>query len=69
VVDLTRETVVQPGRLFTAAREVAGLFAEQRFKGAVDTTIVAGEVVFHAGEVTGKPGHGRFVPGRGAARS
>ncbi len=69
VVDLTRETVVEPGRLFTAAREVAGLFAEQRFKGAVDTTIVGGEVVFHAGEVMGKPGHGRFVPGSGAARS
>jgi allantoinase len=68
VVDLARDTVVEPSSLFTAARDVAGLFAGQRFKGAVDITIVGGKIVFEAGQVTGRPGGGRFVAGRGATR-
>ncbi len=63
IVDLNRETVVDPARLFTAAKEVASLYAGQRFKGAVDMTIVGGKVVFENGQVTGQPGDGRFVSG------
>jgi allantoinase len=63
VVDLERDSIVDPQRLFTAAREVAGLYAGRRFRGAVDMTIVGGRVVFENGQVTGKPGDGRFVPG------
>jgi dihydroorotase-like cyclic amidohydrolase len=63
VVDLERDSIVDPEKLFTAARDVAGLYAGRRFRGAVDMTIVGGRVVFENGRVTGQPGDGRFVPG------
>ncbi|WP_246504737.1 dihydroorotase [Microvirga antarctica] len=69
VVDLDRETVVDPAKLFTAARECAGLFAGQTYKGAVDTTIVGGKVVFEGGDVVGKPGTGEFLHPRNLMRA
>ena len=63
VVDLRRDTLVEPAKLFTAARECAGLYAGRRFRGAVDTTIVGGSVVFEGGQIVAPAGAGRFVSG------
>ena len=63
VVDLERATIVEPAQLFTAARQVAGLYAGRRFQGAIEMTIVGGRPVFENGEITVPPGTGRFLAG------
>jgi allantoinase len=63
VVDLERATVVEPAKLFTAARQVAGLYAGRRFQGTIEMTIVGGRAVFKNGEITVPPGTGRFLAG------
>jgi dihydropyrimidinase len=35
-----------------------------RVKGEVRMTISRGEIIYRDGEITGKPGHGQFVPGK-----
>jgi dihydroorotase (multifunctional complex type) len=61
LVDLTAETVIAPDMLHSHARDVAHLFYGRRFRGRVRRTLLAGVPVFGDGEVTGRPGQGRFV--------
>ena len=61
LVDLKAETVISADMLHSHARDVAHLFDGRKFQGRVRRTIVGGITVFLNGEVTGQPGHGRFV--------
>ena len=68
LVDLGAEWTFDHRRALTRSRENMRAFDGMRLRGRVVSTFVRGARVFHEGEVTGQPGHGRFVR-RGETRS
>ena len=68
LVDLGAEWTFDHRRALTRSRENMRAFDGMRLRGRVVSTCVRGARVFHEGEVTGQPGHGRFVR-RGETRS
>lgn len=61
LVDLNAPTTVDPETSFSQARHCDRFFAGHTFRGKVVQTLVGGQTVFIQGQVTGQPGHGRFV--------
>lgn len=61
IVDLGATTTIDKTKLFTQARLCDYLYDGMSFQGKVITTLLGGKIVYHAGEVTGQPGWGKFV--------
>lgn len=61
LVDMRIERVHDHRRLYTKAREVALMYDGVRFHGVPVTTLVRGQFVMQGGEVTGRPGWGRWL--------
>lgn len=61
IVDMQEQTIIRKEELFTQARLCERLYDGMVFKGKVQTTLLAGEVIFDHTEVVGKAGMGRFV--------
>lgn len=61
VYDPRPEVTIDRSRLFTQARDCDHLYHGMTMQGQVTTTIVNGKIVYHDGEVIGRPGDGRFV--------
>jgi len=59
--DPEAETVIRPEGLFSQARDCDKLYAGQRFRGAIERTIVNGKTIFLDGAIVGAPGDGQFV--------
>jgi len=60
VFDPSREFVVDASN--NASKADYSVFEGRAVTGAVETTIVRGEVVADSGRIVGSPGHGEFVP-------
>ena len=61
IYDPNAETTIHRDMLFSKARDCDKLYEGMTFQGKVERTIVNGKTVFHAGQITGAPGDGRFV--------
>lgn len=62
IVDLATPTTIRKETLFTEARLCDALYDGMTFQARIETTLVAGELVYHRGAIVGRMGHGRFVP-------
>jgi len=61
LVDPALEGVFNSATMQTKGRETAKLFEGMRYVGAPVMTLVRGQVVMDHGQITGRPGDGRFV--------
>jgi dihydropyrimidinase/allantoinase len=61
LVDMNAEWTFDSGRSFSKAGGNMRAYDGRRLKGRVVSTFVRGELVFHEGEITASPGHGRFL--------
>ncbi|HEX9013503.1 MAG TPA: allantoinase AllB, partial [Anaerolineaceae bacterium] len=59
VIDLDREWTLTAEDLFYRNKHSA--YVGRTFKGQVERTLVRGVTVFHDGQITARPGHGRLV--------
>lgn len=61
VYDPRQDTTIAPDMLFSQAKLCDKLYEGMTFRGKVRRTLVNGRTVFRDGEITGKPGWGKFV--------
>lgn len=67
LVDLDEPWTFDMSRCFTKAAERMGVYHGRSLQGRVRSTFVRGVRVYHDGEITAEPGHGRFIrPARAA---
>jgi allantoinase len=59
IVDPDAEWTVQPNDLFS--RHSHSPYVGRTLRGRVQTTLVRGQVVYHAGKIVGEAGHGRWI--------
>lgn len=61
LVDMAAEWVFDRHHCFTKARDNMRVYHGRAMRGKVVSTLVRGVTVYHNGEITGEPGHGRFL--------
>ena len=59
VIDLEKEWTIDETKIQCKAKYTP--FHGMKLKGAIDRTIVRGNIVYEKGEILGKPGYGQFV--------
>jgi allantoinase len=61
LVDLTARWTFDCDHCLTRSRESMRIYHGRPMRGRVVTTLVRGEPVYHEGEITAHPGHGKLV--------
>ena len=61
LVDMTTAWTFDRHGCFTKAKDNMRAYHDRAMRGQVVSTLVRGITVFHNGEITGQPGHGRFL--------
>jgi allantoinase len=65
IVDLDTPTTIRKENLLTEARLCDHLYDGMTFQAHIETTLVAGELVYHQGKIVGQMGHGKYVTNPG----
>ena len=60
ICDVNREWTIGSEKIYTKTQ--LNPYHNRKIKGKVTHTILRGEVIMEEGEVTGKPGYGKFIP-------
>ncbi len=61
LVDMNAEWTFDRGRSFSKARKTMRVYHDRPMQARVVSTLVRGVRVYHAGQITAQPGHGRFI--------
>lgn len=61
VVDLKGTTRTEQEDLHTASRKTDRLYSGREYRGAIERTLLMGQVIFEGGKVLNAPGDGRFL--------